>query len=91
DFIKQHPETIEAVRLTAHEQVDFNVQGYLDGFSQALASEVRMLLDEVGKLREGRRALQHELGALLSMKAAYGTGGEFEPDWCVVSVYIFNA
>lgn len=31
---------------------------YLDEFSKALASEVRMLLGEVGKLREERRALQ---------------------------------
>jgi hypothetical protein len=27
-----------------------------------------------------------ELGALLAMKAAYGAGGAFEPDWCVVSL-----
>jgi hypothetical protein len=31
---------------------------YLDEFSKALASEVRMLLGEVGKLREEKRALQ---------------------------------
>jgi hypothetical protein len=31
---------------------------YLDEFSRALASEVRMLLGEVGKLREERRGLQ---------------------------------
>ncbi|KAK7042437.1 hypothetical protein R3P38DRAFT_2511174, partial [Favolaschia claudopus] len=81
DCTKQHQETIDAVRSTAREQVDFNVQGYLDEFSKALASEVRMLLGEVGKLREERRALQHELGYLLCMKAKYGPGGEFEPDW----------
>ena len=34
-----------------------NIQ-YLDEFSKALASEVRMLLGEVGKLREERRSLQ---------------------------------
>ncbi|KAJ6591058.1 hypothetical protein DFH09DRAFT_907946 [Mycena vulgaris] len=81
DCTRQHEETIAAVRSTAKEQVDFNVQGYLDEFSKALASEVRMLLGEVGKLREERRALQHELGYLLCMKAKYGPGGEFEPDW----------
>ncbi|KAJ7821162.1 hypothetical protein B0H13DRAFT_1555131, partial [Mycena leptocephala] len=74
-------ETLDAVRSSAREQVDFNVQGYLDEFSKALASEVRMLLGEVGKLREERRALQRELGYLLCMKAKYGSGGEFEPDW----------
>jgi hypothetical protein len=31
---------------------------YLDEFSKALASEVRMLLGEVGKLREERRNIQ---------------------------------
>lgn len=31
---------------------------YLDEFSKALAAEVRMLLGEVGKLREERRNLQ---------------------------------
>lgn len=31
---------------------------YLDEFSRALATEVRMLLSEVGKLREERRTLQ---------------------------------
>ncbi|KAJ7628457.1 hypothetical protein FB45DRAFT_748747 [Roridomyces roridus] len=81
DSLRQHEETLAAVRATAQEQVHFNVQGYLDDFSKALASEVRMLLGEVGKLREERRALQHELGYLLCMKAKYGPGGEFEPDW----------
>ncbi|KAF7366681.1 hypothetical protein MSAN_00926200 [Mycena sanguinolenta] len=81
DCTRQHQETIDAVRSTAREQVDFNVQGYLDEFSKALATEVRMLLGEVGKLREERRALQHELGYLLCMKSKYGPGGEFEPEW----------
>ena len=31
---------------------------YLTDFSKALASEVRILLQEVGKLRDERRALQ---------------------------------
>jgi len=61
--------------------VHFNVQGYLDEFSRALATEVRMLLGEVGRIREERRALQHEIGDLLSMKAKYGPGGEYEPEW----------
>jgi hypothetical protein len=37
--------------------ISFTFQ-YLDEFSQALAAEVRMLLGEVGKIREERRALQ---------------------------------
>lgn len=81
DCERHHKETIEAVKSTASEQVPFNVQGYLDEFSKALAAEVRMLLGEVGKLREERRNLQHEMGFLLCMKSKYGPGGEFQPDW----------
>ncbi|TFK31177.1 hypothetical protein BDQ12DRAFT_619383, partial [Crucibulum laeve] len=81
DCLKHHQDTLEAVRQTAHKQVSFNVQGYLDDFSRALASEIRMLLGKVGKLREERRALQHELGYLLHLRSKYGPGGEFEPEW----------
>ncbi|KAK2460787.1 hypothetical protein APHAL10511_007257 [Amanita phalloides] len=81
DCIRHHEETINAVRQTAQEQVPFNVQGYLDEFSKALATEVRMLLGEVGKLREERRMLHYEIGFLLSAKSKYGPGGEFDPDW----------
>ncbi|KAJ7513021.1 hypothetical protein B0H11DRAFT_1898262 [Mycena galericulata] len=80
DCTRQHEETIAAVRSTAQEQVHFNVQGYLDDFSKALAFQVRMLLGEVRKLREERCSLQHELGYLLCVKAKYSPGGEFEPD-----------
>ncbi|KAE9398180.1 hypothetical protein BT96DRAFT_822322 [Gymnopus androsaceus JB14] len=59
---------------------------YLDEFSKALASEVCMLLGEVGKSREERRALQHEIGYLLCMRSKYGPGGEFEPDWYGTSI-----
>ncbi|KAG6380162.1 hypothetical protein JVT61DRAFT_8251 [Boletus reticuloceps] len=81
DSTRQHQETINAVRATANEQVPYNVQGYLDEFSKALAAEVRMLLGEVGKLREERRNIQHELGYLLMLKAKYGPGGEFDSEW----------
>jgi len=81
DCGRQNEELLNAVRATAQEQVPFNVQGYLDEFSKSLAAEVRMLLGEVGRLREERRALQYELGCLMCMRSKYGPGGEFEPDW----------
>ncbi|KAI3615275.1 hypothetical protein WG66_003436 [Moniliophthora roreri] len=81
DCERHHQETLDAVRETADEQVPFNIQGYLDDFSKALATEVRILLGEVGKLREERRGLQHEIGYLLCIRSKYGPGGEFEPDW----------
>ncbi|KAG5645169.1 hypothetical protein DXG03_006793 [Asterophora parasitica] len=39
DCARYHQETIASVQSTANEQVTFNVQGYLDEFSKALASE----------------------------------------------------
>ncbi|KJA25384.1 hypothetical protein HYPSUDRAFT_199905 [Hypholoma sublateritium FD-334 SS-4] len=81
DCERHHREIVEAARNTANEQVPYNVQGYLDEFSQALATEVRMLLGEVGRIREERRALQHEIADLRCLKAKYAPGGEHEPDW----------
>ncbi|KAI0698973.1 hypothetical protein C8T65DRAFT_581645 [Cerioporus squamosus] len=79
---EQHKqETIEAVKATANEQVPYNVQGYLDEFSRSLATEVRMLLSEVGKLREDKRNLEYQIGELLQFKSKYGPGGEFDPSW----------
>ncbi|KAF8509661.1 hypothetical protein BU17DRAFT_77819 [Hysterangium stoloniferum] len=54
---------------------------YLNDFSKALASEVRILLQEVGKLRDERRALQFEIAELMAVKSKHGAGGEYAPDW----------
>ncbi|TYJ54390.1 hypothetical protein B9479_004978 [Cryptococcus floricola] len=70
----QHKETQTAVKASAREQVGFNVAGYLDEFSKALSSEVRVLLNEVGNLRESRRALYMELAELLLMKNRQSQG-----------------
>ncbi|KAH9851027.1 hypothetical protein C2E23DRAFT_733602 [Lenzites betulinus] len=54
---------------------------YLNDFSKALASEVRILLAEVGKLRDERRQLQYEIAELMAVKSKHGAGGEFTPEW----------
>jgi len=54
---------------------------YLNDFSKALASEVRILLAEVGRLRDERRQLQYEIAELMSVKSKQGAGGEYSPDW----------
>ncbi|KAI0752741.1 hypothetical protein C8Q80DRAFT_472567 [Daedaleopsis nitida] len=81
DCEQRKQETIDAVKATANEQVPYNVQGYLDEFSRSLATEVRMLLSEVGKLREDKRNLEYQIGELLQFKSKYGPGGEFDPSW----------
>ncbi|KIM61452.1 hypothetical protein SCLCIDRAFT_1215904 [Scleroderma citrinum Foug A] len=54
---------------------------YLNDFSKALAGEVRILLAEVGKLRDERRQLQFEIAELMAVKSKHGAGGEYTPDW----------
>ncbi|KAG6840577.1 hypothetical protein C0991_005766, partial [Blastosporella zonata] len=54
---------------------------HLNDLSKALASEVRILLAEVGKLREERRTLQYEVAEVMQMKSKRGAGGEFSSDW----------
>ncbi|KAH8112887.1 hypothetical protein DFH11DRAFT_388966 [Phellopilus nigrolimitatus] len=54
---------------------------YLNDFSKALSNEVRILLQEVGQLRDERRALQYEIAELLAVKSKHGAGGEYTPDW----------
>ncbi|KAJ6514392.1 hypothetical protein C8R47DRAFT_571298 [Mycena vitilis] len=56
DATRQNQIMTEAFRRDGER--DFNVQGYMDEFSKALASEVRMLLQEIGNLREEKRTLQ---------------------------------
>ncbi|KAJ7594233.1 hypothetical protein C8J56DRAFT_1012544 [Mycena floridula] len=58
-----------------------NPPKYINDFSKALASEVRILLAEVGKLRDERRALQFEIAELMSVKSKHGAGGEYSPEW----------
>ncbi|KAH8112336.1 hypothetical protein DFH11DRAFT_1728531 [Phellopilus nigrolimitatus] len=81
DSARQHQETIEAVKASAQEMVPYNLTGYLDEFSKALAGEIRTLLGEVGRLHEQKRTLQFEIHTLMHMYSQYGPGGQFEPDW----------
>ncbi|KAF7348285.1 hypothetical protein MSAN_01782200 [Mycena sanguinolenta] len=57
------------------------VPKYINDFSKALAGEVRILLAEVGQLRDERRALQYEIAELMSVKSKHGAGGEYMPEW----------
>ncbi|OCF45693.1 hypothetical protein I317_00596 [Kwoniella heveanensis CBS 569] len=66
----QHQLTQQAAKGAAREQIGFNLAGYLDDFSKALSGEVRVLLKEVGDLRESRRALYIDLMAILPYPAA---------------------
>ncbi|KAG9310374.1 hypothetical protein JVU11DRAFT_9508 [Chiua virens] len=79
DIRRLKEEVIGTVRATACEQIPFNIQGYLDEFSRTLSTEVRMLLNDVGTLREERQRIQHELGYLMMTQSTFRSG-EFGAD-----------
>ncbi|KAL5478487.1 hypothetical protein ACEPAI_2671 [Sanghuangporus weigelae] len=54
---------------------------HMNDFTKALAAEVRILLQEVGQLRDERRQLQFEIAELMAVKSKHGAGGEYTPDW----------
>ncbi|KAK7682793.1 hypothetical protein QCA50_014177 [Cerrena zonata] len=54
---------------------------YLQDFTKALASEVRILLQEVGKLRDERTQLQAEIAELMAVKAKQSGGGNPNVDF----------
>ncbi|KAJ7109006.1 hypothetical protein C8R43DRAFT_1043462 [Mycena crocata] len=54
---------------------------YINDFSKALAGEVKILLAEVGKLRDEKRALQFEIAELMSIKAKHSADGVYAPGW----------
>ncbi|KAJ3477042.1 hypothetical protein NLI96_g10734 [Meripilus lineatus] len=54
---------------------------YMNDFTKALSVEVKLLLEEVGKLRDERRMLQYEIAELMALKSKHGAGGEYIPDW----------
>ncbi|KAJ7662333.1 hypothetical protein B0H17DRAFT_1093681 [Mycena rosella] len=54
---------------------------YINDFSKALAGEMKILLAEVGKLRDEKRALQFEIAELMSIKAKHSADGVYAPGW----------
>ncbi|KAF7300044.1 hypothetical protein MKEN_01327200 [Mycena kentingensis (nom. inval.)] len=50
---------------------------YINDFSKALANEVKILLAEVGKLRDEKRALQFEIAELMTIKAKHSAEGVY--------------
>ncbi|KAF8179840.1 hypothetical protein BJ912DRAFT_981967 [Pholiota molesta] len=49
--------------------------------NMGIATEVRYLLQEIGKLRDERRQLQAEISELMSVRSKFSPNGEFQPEW----------
>ncbi|KAF9476100.1 hypothetical protein BDN70DRAFT_882877 [Pholiota conissans] len=50
-------------------------------FTKGIATEVRYLLQEIGKLRDERRQLQAEISELMSVRSKFSPNGEYQPEW----------
>ncbi|KAH9474452.1 hypothetical protein JR316_0012911 [Psilocybe cubensis] len=46
-----------------------------------IAAEVRILLADIGKLRDERRQLQYEIAELMAVRSKFSANGEFQPEW----------
>ncbi|CAL1711832.1 unnamed protein product [Somion occarium] len=72
---------VDAAEAAAHERVPHNVRDYLAEFSQSLATEVRLLIQELGRLHEKRRTLQFQIGKLICFQRKFAPGGLMNDDW----------
>ncbi|KAL0952754.1 hypothetical protein HGRIS_006983 [Hohenbuehelia grisea] len=82
ELLRGHEETLAVVRETAGMgSPPLNMHSFLDDFTRSLSKQVHLFLDDVGKLREHRRILLHEISYLLGTKSKFGPAGEFDPEW----------
>ncbi|EIW68349.1 hypothetical protein TREMEDRAFT_71976 [Tremella mesenterica DSM 1558] len=51
-----------------------NVQLHVEEFKKVLSAEVHRSMQELGQLREQKRALEHQISDLFALKAKHGSG-----------------
>ncbi|KAJ7231432.1 hypothetical protein C8J57DRAFT_1146982 [Mycena rebaudengoi] len=71
DRIEELARTMANATINSAEETPPNIEGYMDEFAKSMGSEVRVLLGEVGQLREERRTLQFEVSELLAAKTLH--------------------
>ncbi|KAJ7476321.1 hypothetical protein B0H11DRAFT_2426760 [Mycena galericulata] len=76
-----HPSSLYRMTSTPPGRSQPGGPKYINDFSKALAGEMKILLAEVGKLRDEKRALQFEIAELMSIKAKHSADGVYEPGW----------
>ncbi|KAJ6572702.1 hypothetical protein DFH09DRAFT_1152550 [Mycena vulgaris] len=70
--LQQQREIQAQLQASAFAQAQGGGPKYITDFSKALSIEVKILLEEVGKLRDERRAMQFEIEELRVIRARYG-------------------
>jgi hypothetical protein len=78
DLVRNHAEQngkmVEAVNAAAREMLRHNVEAHAEDLKKILSKEVSAMFDDVGKIREAKRALEHEISDLFSIKAKHLAG-----------------
>ncbi|EPQ26240.1 uncharacterized protein PFL1_06175 [Pseudozyma flocculosa PF-1] len=78
---EQNGKLVEAVNSAAREMLKHNINAHADELKRQLSKEVAVMFEDVGKIREAKRALEHEIADLFAIKSrhltfdAHGGGG----------------
>ncbi|UZJ54441.1 hypothetical protein CBS101457_003761 [Exobasidium rhododendri] len=67
----QNGRLVEAVHGAAREMLRHNVETHAEELKKVLSKEVSGMFEDVGKIREAKRALEHEIADLFSIKSRH--------------------
>ncbi|KDN44252.1 hypothetical protein K437DRAFT_263287 [Tilletiaria anomala UBC 951] len=68
---EQHVKLVAAVNSAASEMLHHHVASHAEELKKVLGRDVQRMFEEVGRIRETKRALEHEIGELFALKAKY--------------------
>lgn len=71
---EQNSKLVEAVNQAAKEMLNHNVQAQAKEMQSVLHGSVMEMLQDVGKIRESKRHLEHEIAELFSIKSRHFAG-----------------
>lgn len=73
---EQNGKLVEAVHTAAREMLRSNVEAHADDLKRLLSREVNVMFEDVGKIREAKRALELEIADLFQIKSKHLAGIE---------------
>ncbi|KAN0063582.1 hypothetical protein ACQY0O_004030 [Thecaphora frezii] len=68
---EQNGKLVEAVNSAAREMLRHNINAHADELKRTLSKEVAVMFEDVGKIREAKRNLEHEIADLFAIKSRH--------------------
>ncbi|PWN92548.1 hypothetical protein FA10DRAFT_223543, partial [Acaromyces ingoldii] len=66
---EQNGQLVNAVHSAGREMLRNNIEAHADELKRMLSREVAGMFEDVGKIREAKRHLEHEIADLFSIKS----------------------